>query len=90
MGGQHRVVRLDHGGGNLWGWIYGQSQLRFLAVVDAQPLQKKRPQPGAGAPAHGIEDQETLESRAVVRELAHPVQALVDDLLTDYNKQKQI
>merc|ERR1719247_1825057 len=80
---QHGVVRLDHGGGDLRAAPHGERDLGLLAVVDGQTLHHQAPETGAGTTADGVVDQEALEARAVVRELADAVQAQVDDLLTD-------
>merc|ERR1719197_756907 len=53
VGGQHRVVGLNHGGGDLRGRVHGEAQLGLLAVVDGQALQEQGAQAGARAAAHG-------------------------------------
>mmetsp|Transcript_36609 Transcript_36609/g.61693 ORF Transcript_36609/g.61693 Transcript_36609/m.61693 type:complete len:458 (+) Transcript_36609:171-1544(+) len=83
VGGQHAVVGLDNGGGHLGGGVDGEPKLGLLAVVHGQALQQQGAETGAGATAHGVEAQEALESSAVVRKLAHAVEAQVNDLLAD-------
>mmetsp|Transcript_20367 Transcript_20367/g.51604 ORF Transcript_20367/g.51604 Transcript_20367/m.51604 type:complete len:489 (-) Transcript_20367:102-1568(-) len=83
VGGQHRVVGLDHGVGHLGGGVDGEAQLGLLAVVHGQALQQQGAQAGAGATAHGVEHQEALQAGAVVGQLADAVQRQVDNLLAD-------
>ena len=71
---EHRVVRLDHGGGHLRRRVDGEAQLGLLAVVDGKALEQEGAEAGAGAAADGVEDQEALQTRAVVGELADAVQ----------------
>ncbi len=44
MRGQDAVVRLHHRSRDLWAWVHSESQLRLLAVVHGEALQKKRTQ----------------------------------------------
>mmetsp|Transcript_4124 Transcript_4124/g.11639 ORF Transcript_4124/g.11639 Transcript_4124/m.11639 type:complete len:313 (+) Transcript_4124:715-1653(+) len=83
VGGQHRVVRLNHRGRNLGRGIDGESEFGFFAVVDGQALQQERAETGAGAAANSIEDKEALEPSAVVGQLADAVQDEVDNLLAN-------
>ena len=81
--GQHGVVGLHHGSGHLRGRSHGERQLGLTPIVHRKTLQEQGAQPGASAPARGVEDEEPLEARAVVRQLANSVQDQVDDLLAD-------
>ena len=83
VGGQHRVVRLNNGGGHLWRGIHRESELGLLAVVNGQALEKKGPKTGASATTNGIEDKEALKTSAVVGKLADAVEAQVHDLLAN-------
>jgi hypothetical protein len=77
------VVGLDDGGGHLGGGVHGEAELGLLAVVDGEALQEEGAEAGAGAATDGVEDEEALETSAVVRELADAIEAEVDDLLAD-------
>ena len=83
VGGEHRVVWLDDGGGDLWGWVHSESELGLLSVVNGEPLQEKRSKSRSGTSSNSVEDQETLESSTVVGQLPDPVEAKVDNLLSD-------
>jgi len=52
VGGQHAVVGLNHGGGDLRRGLDGEAELGLFAVVDAQSFQKERAQAGASASSH--------------------------------------
>jgi hypothetical protein len=83
VGGQHVVVRLHDGGGDLGSGGHSEGQLRLSAVVDGQTLQQQGAEAGAGSSTSGVEDQETLKTSAVVGQLSQAVQHKVDDLLAD-------
>ncbi len=81
--GQDGVVRLHHGRGHLRSGIHGELQLGLLAVVDREALHEEGGETGPGATAKGVEDQEALESGALLRLLPHLLQDHVHDLLAD-------
>ena len=83
VSGQDRVVRLNNGGGDLWGWVDGESELGLLSVVNGKSLQKKRTETRSGTTSNSVEDQETLETSTVVSQLPDSVEAQVDNLLSD-------
>ncbi|EJK63828.1 hypothetical protein THAOC_15492, partial [Thalassiosira oceanica] len=79
--GQHGVVRLDDGRGHLGRRRDGEAELRLAAVVHREALEEEGPESRPGSSARGVEDEESLEARAVVGELADAVEDEVDDLL---------
>jgi len=83
VGGQHGVVGLNNGGGDLGGRVDGETQLGLLSVVDGKTLQKKGSQTGTGTSSDGVEAEESLESGTVVSQLTDTVQAQVNNLLSD-------
>merc|ERR1712051_782295 len=83
VGGQDGVVGLNDGGGHLGRGVHGEAELGFLAVVDGESLEEERSETGAGTATNGVEDEEALESSALVSELADSVEAEVNDLATD-------
>lgn len=83
VGGEDRVVRLNNGGRNLWGWVDGESELGLLAIVNGEALQEEGAETGAGTTTDGVEDEEALEACTVVCELADSVEAEVDNFLAD-------
>ena len=70
-------------------WAYlgsgvdGELQLGLLAVVHRQTLHQQGGEAGAGAATEGVEDEEALQTGALVSQLADPVEDEVDDLLAD-------
>lgn len=83
MGGQHGIIWLNDGGGDLRSRIDGKFQLGLLSVVDREALHQQGSEAGSGAAAERVEDEETLEAAAIVRNAADAIQNRVDDLLSD-------
>ena len=83
VSGQDGVVWLNNGGGDLWGWVDGESKLGLLTVINGKSLEEKGSESGTGSSTDGVEDEETLETGALVGELSDSVEAEIDDLLTD-------
>jgi hypothetical protein len=83
VGGQDRVVGLNDGGRHLGGGVDGESELGFLAVVNGESLEEERSETGSGTATNSVEDEEALESSALVGELADSVEAEIDDLTSN-------
>merc|ERR1711871_1155858 len=81
MSGKDAVVGLDDGSGHLGRGVHDEAELGLAAVVDGQALTQQGAQAGAGATTNGVEDEETLEARAVVGQLPDAVEHQVNDLL---------
>ncbi len=77
------VVRLNDSSGDLWGWVDGESDLGFLAVINGKSLEEERSESGAGTSTDGVEDEEALETSALIGELSDSVEAKIDDFLAD-------
>ena len=88
MGGEDRVVGFDHSSGDLRCRVDGKLQLGLLAIVDGESLHEEGGEPGAGATTEGVEDEEALETGAVVCKLADPLQNQIHDLLEEEMKRK--
>ena len=80
---QHRVVWLNNSGGDLWGWVDGETQLGLLSVVNRKSFQEEGTKTGSSTTSNSVENQETLETSTVIGQLSDSVQAQVDDFLTD-------
>jgi len=83
VGGQDGVVWLDDSGGDLWGWVDGEFQLGFLAIVNRQSFHQQRGKSGSGTTTEGVEDEETLETGTLVSKLSDSIEDQVDDFFTD-------
>jgi len=83
VGGENRVVGLDNGRCHLRSRVNAELQLALLSVVNGQTLHQKSTETRTSSTTEGVEDQETLESRAAVGNTADLVQNLVDQLLSD-------
>lgn len=83
VGGEDGVVGLDNGGGDLGGRVDAELELALLAVVDGQTLHQEGTETGTCSATEGVEDEEALQTRAVVGNAADLIQDLVDELLSD-------
>ena len=59
-------------------------------VVNGQTLEEERSETRSGSSTDGVEHQESLQTRAVISELADAVQRKVDDLLAYKHKENEI
>ena len=83
VGGEDGVVWLNNGCGNLGSWVDTELELALLAVVDGQTLHEEGTETGACSTTERVEDEETLQTGAVVSDTADLIQDLVDELLSD-------
>ena len=83
VSGEDGVVGLNNGGGDLGGGVDGETELGLLSVINGKSLEEERSETGSGTSTNGVEDEETLESSALVSELTDSVEAEIDDLLSD-------
>lgn len=83
VGSQDGVIRLDDGGGNLGSRIHAELQLGLLAIVNRQTLHQQSAEAGSSSATEGVENEETLKTRAVISDTANLVEDLVDELLSD-------
>jgi len=81
--GEDAVVRLNDGRRHLGRRGDGETQLGLASVVDRKPLKKETSKTRSGSSSGGVEDEETLEPGAVVRQLSDAVEDEVNDLLPD-------
>lgn len=83
VGGENGVVWLNNRCGDLGRWVDAELELALLAVVDGQTLHEQGTETRASTATEGVEDEETLETRAVVGNTADLVEDLVNELLSD-------
>lgn len=83
VGGEDGIVGLNHSSGNLGGWVNGELQLGLLSVIHREPLHQQGGEARASSPTKAVENQEALETCALVSQLANPVQDKVNDLLAN-------
>jgi len=65
------------------GWVDGETELGFLAVIDGKSFQEEGSQTGTSTTSDSVEDHESLETGTVISELSDSVQAKIDDFFTD-------
>lgn len=73
MGGENRVVGLNHRGRDLRCRVDGELQLALLSIVDGQSLKEESSKSRTGTTTKRVEDQETLQRSAVVLEACQPM-----------------
>ena len=83
VSGEDGVVWLNNGGGDLRGWVDGEAELGLLAVIDGESLEEEGSETGTGTSTDGVEDEEALETSALIGELSDSVEAEINDLLTN-------
>jgi len=83
VGGQDGVVWLNNGGGDLWGWVDGETELGLLTIIDGKSFEEKGSESGTGSSTDGVEDEETLESGALIGKLSDSIEAEIDDFFTN-------
>ena len=83
VSGEDRVVWLNHSSGYLWGGVDRKLKLGFLSIVDGKTLHEKGSEARASASTKGVEDQESLETSALIGKLTDPIKDKVNDLLSD-------
>jgi len=83
VSGEDGVVWLNNSGGDLRGWVDGESELGLLTVIDGESLEEEGSETGTGTTTDGVEDEESLETSALIGELSDSVEAEINNLLTD-------
>jgi hypothetical protein len=81
--GQNGVIGLDDRGGDLRRRVHAELQLALLAIVNRQTLHQEGTEAGSSSTTEGVENEETLESGAVIGDTADLIQDLVDEFLSD-------
>ena len=83
MGGQDWVVWFNDGGWNLRWWVNGETEFGFLSVIDWESLEEEWPKSWSGTTTNWVEDQESLETSALVSQLSDSVKAEINDFFTN-------
>lgn len=80
---QDRVVRLDNRGSGLGSRVDAELQLALLAIINGKTFHQEGAETRTSASTEGVENQEALETAAVIGNAADLVEHLVDQLLAD-------
>ena len=83
VGGQDRVVWLDDRARELWCGVHNEFEFRLLAVVHGEALQEESTETRTSSTTEGMENEEALETTAVICEAANPIHHIVDLLLAN-------
>ena len=67
----------------MWGWVDGETQFGFTAVIYGQTLKEQRSKTGTGTTTDGIEAHKTLKTGAVIGQFTKTVQDEIDNFFTD-------
>ncbi len=83
MGGQDRVVWLNHCCRHLGSRVDGKLQLGLLSIVNRETFHEQGGEPRTSTTTKAVENEESLESSALVSQLPDTVQDQVNNLLSD-------
>lgn len=83
VGGEDRIVGLNNGSSCLGSGVDTELKLDLLSKIDRQTLHKEGSETRTSSASEGMEDQETLETRAVVGNAADLVHDLINQLLAN-------
>jgi hypothetical protein len=83
MGCQDGVIRFHDRAGQPRGRVHAKLQFRLLAIVGGEAFLQEGTEPGTGSASEGVEDEETLESGAVIGQASDLFHDGVDELLPD-------
>jgi hypothetical protein len=74
----------------LGGWVHSETKLGLLAVVNRQTLQEEGTKARACSSTNSVEDEEALETSAVVGKLPDAIKAQVNNLLANCKTRNQV
>lgn len=77
------IIRLDDRARELRSWINAELKFRFLAVVSRKPLEKQSTETRASSTSERVENEEALETRAVVCKPPELIHDGVNELFAD-------
>jgi hypothetical protein len=83
VGRKDGVVGLNNGCRNLRGRIDAEVELGLLAIVRRETLKKERAKARSSTSADGVEDEEALETVALISDLANAIQGGVEEILAN-------
>ena len=83
VGRQNGVVGLNYGAGELWSRVYTELELGLLSVVSRESLKEQGTKAGSSSSTERVEDKESLQSRAVVRQPSQLVHDRINELLAN-------
>lgn len=83
VGCENGVVWLHNGSGILGSGVNAEFELALLRVINGQTLHQQGTETRSGTATEGVEDQEPLESAAVVSNTSDFVENLIDHLLSN-------
>ena len=66
---------------NLRSWVDGEFQLRFLAIIHRESFHEEGGKSRSGSTSKRMEDQEALETGALIRQLSNSVEDEINYLL---------
>ena len=69
--------------GHLWSRVDGKLELRLFAIIHRKTFHKKGSEARTSTTTKAVEDQESLQTTALVRKFANAVQNDINNLLSD-------
>jgi len=83
VGRQGSIVWLDNSSRHLGRWVDAESELGLLAIVHRQALEEQSTEARASTTTNRVEDEEALETSALIGELAEAVEGEVNNLFAN-------
>ena len=80
---ENRIVRLNNRVGHRRRGVHAELELRLLAIVSRKPLKDESTETRTSSITEGVENEEALETTAVICEAANPIHHIVDLLLAN-------
>jgi len=82
VGREHRVVGLNDGSRDLRRGVNTEIEFGFLSIIDGQSLQEEGSESRSSTSSNRVEDEESLESGALIGQLSDLIESGVDELLS--------
>ena len=83
MGREDAVVRLNNGVGHFGSRVHSKFELALLAVLGREALEKQGAETRSSTTTKRVEDEETLQSIAVIGNTSDTVYHILDHLLAN-------
>merc|ERR1719438_171539 len=83
VGSQDSIVGFNHSSSNLGSRVNREFKLGLLAIINRETFHQERGESRSSATTKGVEEEESLESRALISQLTDTVQDQVNNFLSN-------